>query len=143
MRQSPAWLLFVPVLLLCSCGPAGPARKETYPVTGVVVVDGNEASGVTVTLHDTKGMDAEMPTFSQATTDETGKFSLSTYEGGDGVPEGDYLVTFTWGEFNALSRSMEGDKLKGKYGDAKKSEFKLNVKAGSPIDMGRIELSTQ
>lgn len=135
-------LVVASALHLAACAPQGPPRKATFPVSGVVVVDGQEASGVTVTAHDTKGMDPQMPTYSSATTDESGKFSFSTYAGGDGVPEGDYVLTFSWGEFNPVSRAMQGDKLKGRYSDKDKSTFKLKVEGGK-VDLGRIELSTQ
>ncbi|MBI2481883.1 MAG: hypothetical protein HYV60_25520 [Planctomycetia bacterium] len=112
-------------------------------MNGEVVVDGQPASGVSVTLHDVKGIDGQQPTFSSATTDESGKFSVSTYDAGDGVPVGEYVLTFTWGEFNVVSRSMEGDKLNGKHSDPKTSEHKVTVVAGTPTDMGRIELTTK
>ncbi len=131
------------VCLLTSCGPKGPPRKETFPVTGELIVDGKPAAAVQVTLTDTKGMDQELPTYSSAMTEENGKFSISTYELGDGVPEGDYVVTFVWGELNLFSMQYGGpDKLKDKYSDPKTSTFKIKVEKGKPADMGRIELTT-
>jgi 5-hydroxyisourate hydrolase-like protein (transthyretin family) len=137
-----AWILCAGLIVLCSCSGKPANRKETYRVTGVVVVDGKEAQGVAIDLHNVKGMDPAQPTVSSAMTDETGKFAVSTYDAGDGAPEGEYRLTFTWGEFNAVARSMTGDKLNGKYSDLEKSEIRLKVE-GKPVDMGRVELSTK
>jgi 5-hydroxyisourate hydrolase-like protein (transthyretin family) len=129
--------------LITSCGPKGAPRKETFPVTGEVVVDGQPAATVQVTLTDVKGIDTDMPTFSSAMTNDQGKFAVSTYDLGDGVPEGEYVVTFMWGELNLFSMQYGGpDKLKDKYSDPAKSQFKITVEKGKPADMGRIELST-
>ena len=85
-----------------ACGEHGPPRKETYPVTGQVYVDGAPTNYLAVTCHDTKGMDAAMPTVSSAFTGQDGGFSISTYESGDGVPAGDYVLTFMWGQRGIL-----------------------------------------
>jgi hypothetical protein len=87
-------------------------------------------------------MDGEAPTYTSARTDQDGKFSVSTYEAGDGAPEGQYAVTFVWNQLDRMSMSYQGDKLNGKYADPDSSEFKVTVKAGQPADMGRIELTT-
>jgi len=130
--------------VLASCGPKGLPRKETYPVTGEVLVDGEAASGLQVTLTNVNGMDSELPTCSSAMTDDLGKFAVSTYEQGDGVPEGEYAVTFMWGKLNMFSMQYGGpDQLNDKYNDPKTTTFKITVEPGKPTDMGRIELTTK
>jgi len=130
-------------LVVSACKEETGFRKETFPLTGEVYVDGKPASGVQVTLHDVKGMDREHPTASQAMTDENGKFAVSTYELSDGVPEGEYVLTFMWGEMNLLSMQYGGpDKLKGRYSDPKKSTQRVQVQKGTPPNVGRIELTT-
>ncbi len=53
-----------------------------------------------------------MPTVSSAFTGPDGEFSISTYESGDGVPAGDYVLTFMWGQKEAFSGRYGGpDKL--------------------------------
>ena len=43
-----------------------------------------------------------------------------------------------------ISASYSGpDKLKGRYDDLDAAEFTLKVERSKPIDLGRIELSTQ
>jgi len=141
--SQPRLLVMIAVsLLFCSCSKRD-YGKETIPVTGEVYVDGSPAAELNVTLHNVNGMDASVPTVSATFTKEDGTFALSTFEEGDGVPVGEYVATFEWGQFNALSRSYEKDKLKGKYKDPKKSEFKVSVVEGQPTDMGRIDLKTK
>ncbi|MFV1966544.1 MAG: hypothetical protein ACC628_14055 [Pirellulaceae bacterium] len=130
-------------LLLCSCGEEGPPRKETYPVTGEVYVDGKPVVQLAVRCINVTGIDKADPTFSSAFTDEEGKFEISTYEQSDGVPEGEYILTFEWGQWG-LSGSYGGpDKLKNRYKDPKKSAFHVTVESGKPADVGRIDLSTK
>ena len=131
------------MVLLAACKEETGFRKETFPVTGEVFVDGKPASGVQVTLNDVKGFDQEHPTFSQAMTDDNGKFAVSTYEQADGVPEGEYIVTFMWGQLNMINMQYGGpDKLKDRYVDPKKSTYRIKVQSGTPADMGRVELTT-
>lgn len=128
--------------LVSGCS-GGDNRKPTYPVTGVVLVDGQPAEAVRITLNDVKGMDPNQPTFSETFSDKDGKFAVSTYEQGDGVPEGEYVLTFYWGTINPLNMQYGGeDKLKRKYADPATSKFRIKVENGKPTDMGRIELST-
>ncbi|HID74375.1 MAG TPA: hypothetical protein EYP56_00055 [Planctomycetaceae bacterium] len=131
-------------LLLCGCGEEGKPRKKTYPVTGEVYVDGKPASQLAVRCVSVQGIDKENPTTSSAFTDENGKFEISTYETADGVPEGEYILTFEWGQWNLVSGQYGGpDKLKGRYKDPKKSTVRFKVEGGKPVDLGRIELSTK
>lgn len=139
-----ALLTAATTFVLSGCGGDEPFRKETFPVTGQVFVDGKPASGVKVTLYDVKGVDKEHPTFSSGMTDDEGKFEISTYEAADGVPVGEYVVTFEWGEMNMFTMQYGGpDKLKKRYNDPQKSQFRLTVKEGEPTDMGRIDLTTK
>lgn len=128
---------------LVGCGEDS-NRKPTYPVTGTVHVDGKPVEGIRVELHDQKGLDPKQPTYSSAFTDAEGKFVLSTYENGDGVPEGNYAITYMWGKLNVMSMAYGGpDKLKNKYVDPKKTPFKLSVTKGKPNDLGVVELTTK
>jgi hypothetical protein len=89
-------------------------------------------------------MDAAMPTVSSAFTGQDGGFSISTYESGDGVPAGDYVLTFMWGQKEAFSGGYGGpDKLSNRYTDPKKSPVRFTVEAGKPTDLGRIDLTTK
>lgn len=132
-------------LMIAGCGgDSPPPRKEVIPVSGVVLVDGQAPSSpLSVQCHPVAGMDAAMPTVSQTQTAADGSFKISTYESGDGVPEGEYILTFEWGEFNVMSAQYSGDKFNGRYSDPKKSGFKVKAEKGKPVDLGKIELTTK
>jgi len=119
--------------------------KATFPVKGKVLVDGQPASLVTVTCVPVKPADQSIPN-ATGLTDKDGKFALGTYKAGDGVPEGDYVLTFTWAALSTFKHTSaaanEGDKLNGRYTDAKTSETKFTVKKGPPTDLGEIKLTT-
>jgi hypothetical protein len=137
-------------LLFCFCAFVGcsgdePFRKPTSPVKGKVTVDGAApGSEIQIECHSVNGMDTQHPTMSQTATDADGNFSVSTYEAGDGIPPGEYLLVFSWQDYNVMARSYSGpDKLKGRYSDAKTSQIKLTVKEGEPLDLGVIALTTK
>lgn len=131
-------------VLAASCSRTDPNRKQTFPVTGEVYVDGKPARALAVTCHDVKGLDTKNPTLSSAHTQEDGKFAISTYQQSDGVPEGEYVLTFLWGQMNTFSNTYGGpDKLNGRYKDPKESKVRAKVEKGKPTDMGRIDLTTK
>lgn len=130
-------------LLFCSCAKPSSDRKETFPVTGEIYVDGQPGKEIQVVLHDVN-KNTTNPTYSTTFSGADGKFTVSTYEEGDGVPEGEYAVTFMWGEMNLLTMQYGGpDKLKDKYNDPDKTTFRIKVVKGQPADMGRIDLTTK
>jgi hypothetical protein len=129
---------------MTGCQDAGPPRKQTFPVKGQLVVDGQPPqSSIQIQCHNVAGMDTAMPTISQAIAHPDGGFEIATYQQGDGVPPGDYVLTFNWQAFNAISMSYGGpDKFNGRYNDPKSSTVKFTVK-DRPVDLGTIELSTK
>jgi hypothetical protein len=145
-RPTPLWIVVL-VILFVGCEKKRGDRKETTRVTGQVYVDGVPVPAkepLKILCHNVAGMDKEQPYVSQALTGEDGKFEISTYEKGDGIPAGEYVLTFMWGKMNFFSNSYGGpDKLKGRYKDPKKSEHRLTVEAGKPTDLGRIDLKTK
>jgi 5-hydroxyisourate hydrolase-like protein (transthyretin family) len=136
----PALLLALAVALLPGCKkqPQGPERVPTFPVMGQITVDGKPAATLAIRCHPTG--EPKVALTSTAFTDAEGRFVLGTYEGGDGIPEGDYTLTFQWGQYNLMNGRYSGDKLKKRYSDPKKSEFSVSAKPGAPIDLGVIDL---
>ncbi len=133
-------------LVTSSCGEKrDEGRKTTFPVTGRLLVDGKPpGSPVAVRCYPVEGIDKKQPTVSSAFTANDGAFQISTYESGDGIPEGKYILTFMWGKRNAFTMQYGGpDKLKGRYSNKKKSQIKVTVTAGEPVDLGTIELTTK
>lgn len=147
-RQTVA--IFALALLTLSCARSrGPERVPTIPVTGTVLLDGKPASEVTVTLHRQDTPPGELGVYTAhptGLTDENGKFSLSTYEQGDGIAAGVYVATFQKLKYDAFRNRRGGpDQLKGKYSDEDKSEFKVSVtgEEEAPLNLGSFELSSK
>jgi hypothetical protein len=148
-------LVVLPGLLgLCSCTDSRPGpefKKETAPVMGQVLVDGSPppaSSPIQIHVHavgEVSEVDKEHPSVSSGGTGEDGKFELSTYEKGDGVPLGDYVLTFTWRDFNLMKKQYLGpDKFKNRYVNPKTSEVKFSVEEpGEPVNLGMIQLTTK
>ena len=136
----------VVLLSLSACGtspPTGP-RQETFPVAGQVVIDGVPTEKVVVRFHNQKELGKENALVPSTETGKDGKFKVSSYAESDGVPEGDYVLTFFLREFDLLHMRYTGeDKLNDRYSDPQKSEIKVSVKKGQPSDLGRIELTTK
>ncbi len=130
----------------CGCGESPPDRKETCKVTGQVLVDGKPAESLEIKCHDKAGLDKEMPTESSCLTDKEGRFQFNTYQLGDGVPPGEYRLTFVWGQIDMMSMHYGGpDKLNGRYDHKKplESKFSFTVESGEEEDLGTIELTTK
>ncbi|MFN9719623.1 MAG: hypothetical protein ACK58L_13065 [Planctomycetota bacterium] len=133
------------LLMLTGCGGDAPYRKPTSPLKGKITVDDKEpGSGIQISCHPVAGMDEQHPSVTTAESNPDGTFSLSTYESGDGIPAGEYILLFSWQEFNVMSRNYSGkDKLNGRYADPSKSPIKVTVKEGEENDMGTIQLTTK
>ncbi|MDP1798255.1 MAG: lipoprotein [Planctomycetaceae bacterium] len=131
-------------VMIVGCGRKGPPMKKTYKVTGKVLVDGKEpGSSIQMECHNTGEIDRQMHTFSQSNTKDDGTFEIATYTSGDGVPAGEYKLTFAWQEFNLMSRSYGGpDKLKKRYSDPGKAEIKFSV-VDKSVNLGEINLTTK
>jgi hypothetical protein len=139
------------LLLVTGCGPKDPpmVRDTVNKVTGRILIDGEPEPTVAVRLTRIGGPDASAGTSKMLTpggfTDNDGKFSIGTYEGGadgDGAPDGKYAITIQWGQVNLLGGRYEGDLFNGKYADPDKSEFTVEVKGG-PVEIPTIELTTK
>lgn len=129
--------------LICWGCAEAPDRKETCKVSGQLLIDGKPVDSVAVYCNDVNGMDKAEPTVTACFTGTDGKFSLSTYEKGDGVPPGEYTLTFLWGQFNLNMQYGGPDKLNDRYMDPAKSPVKFKIESGEQKDLGQIELTTK
>lgn len=138
-------MLLMCIALISGCGGEEPFRKTTSPVKGKLTVDGvAPGSAVQIQCHPVAGLDTQHPTASSTDSDPEGNFMISTYNAGDGVPAGEYTLTFAWQEFSLLSRQYAGpDKLKDRYSDPAKSTIRITVKEGEELDLGTIALTTK
>lgn len=114
--------------MLMGCG--GGDGPELVPAGGVVTYKGTPIGKINVMLMPSaggKGMIAE------GTSDETGKFNLSTKEPGDGAMIGDYTVAFNYVPDEVpIMPGMAGAKkvvspIPERYGDAAKSGHTATV----------------
>ena len=125
-------------------GMLGAAPSEVVPTGGAVTVDGGPAEGVCVLLHkaDLKLPLEEVPVVK---TDAEGKFSFTTYKAADGLPPGDYVLTFLWQHHRiAKGNKFSGDdKLNGRYSDPQKSGIALKVVSGVPQQELKFELTSK
>jgi hypothetical protein len=128
-------------LMLAGCGRTNDRLKQAYqdaalakvpvaPVSGIVTVDGLAPAPFTlVMLWDPKKPSANVL---RTICDSEGRFAFTSYEGGDGVPPGTYVVLFA--QFNMgrpLGTFDPPDALKNLYNDPDKNgskpEFQITV----------------
>lgn len=98
-RGKPRRLFFLAALLLsvltaagCSETPTG--RVPVHKTSGVITVDGRAPEGALIVLHP-KSPAGDAPSASGRVKND-GTFELTTYETGDGAPEGEFVVTLDW-----------------------------------------------
>jgi hypothetical protein len=92
-------------------------------------------------LHPTDPQMGKAGLFPHGTADASGRFSLTTYEQGDGAPAGQYRATVTWPVADYVPKTRQEredlltggqppDRLKGRYGRPERSAFVVTVEAG-------------
>jgi hypothetical protein len=120
----------------CGGTKSGPA---TVDVTGTVMLNGAAVDGATVLFSpDIGSNDSRLS--SQATTDSTGRFNLSTHVGGgkfkSGIVSGKYVVAISKLDTAPAKNTFTAPKnlLPPRYADPKTSTFKADVAAGQAND---------
>ena len=114
-------------------------REPTFPVTGKVLLpDGRPAAHATVVLHPVGGPDPA-PVRPRGKVEADGTFKLTTYDGHDGAPAGEYRVTVEL--YLAGPRPDEGpsNRLNPRYAKAESSGLTATVGAG-PTELAPIAL---
>jgi hypothetical protein len=86
------------------CGPSGPDRPKTYPVTGVVTYKGEPVAGANLNFQLADGSG-----YAMAITDASGRYSLQTFEPGDGAVPGEYHVGITKYDQSVVVDDMSDD----------------------------------
>jgi len=124
-------LILAAGLLLTGCGRSGPPRIATHRAAGSVTYQGQPVPGAFVALHpkDQRLTSAPTPT---ATVQPDGTFTLTTYEAGDGVPDGDYVVTLQWRKTVKSGRdyALGPNLLPAKYARPDTSDIVVRIAAG-------------
>jgi hypothetical protein len=145
-------LLFVLLIQGCAGGDETGDRSKVYPVTGKITLSGAPVVGAAVTFSP-KG---QQPV-ALGRTNDSGIYSLTTYDAADGASEGDYTVLVTKagapagsettpapahqtsgpvllqahkpGRRGAKKGDDSGSLLPSKYGDRSKTDLSATVKS--------------
>lgn len=105
-------------------------KKPTFPVLGLVTLDGKPVSGAIVKFTETGPNVGKTPVTAEGMSDEAGRFQLSTYSKFDGCPAGEFVVTVskkTGGPGTPEPEEPPMNLLPAKYGSPK-SPLKVTVK---------------
>src|SRR5262245_3357070 len=136
-------LLAFAALLAASCGRSD--FHKVYPVKGKVLVNGQPAGECIVTLNRTFDDNHPRRVTHYGMTNEHGEFQVTSYNAGDGAPEGEYIVTIEWRERSGvLKNNFEGiDRLGGAYAkpDQTKGQQGFKITVGrEPLELPPFEL---
>lgn len=131
-------LVAAAALFLSACG--GKSRKPTYPVTGKVVFGQTPAARATLVFHPVAGDEPDVPR-PRATVNDDGTFKVTTYDTGDGAPEGEYRVTVEWWLHSGRrdDESPPSNRLHPRYSQPTSSGIVARVEKG-PTELKTIEL---
>ena len=124
------------LLVIALCGGAcwGCSRSANHvavhPVQGEIKFRGQSPEGACVWLVP-KDAKEGVPN-PRATVAKDGSFAVTTYDGNDGAPEGDYVVTVQWYKPVRQDGELVGgpNALPAKYASARTSDLKIRVAAG-------------
>jgi len=87
-------LLLLATVSLAGCGKRHPDRLPVCPTRGEAALAGKPATGALLIFHPTAAI--TLPALPHATVSADGGYAVGTYEGDDGLPEGEYAVTVLW-----------------------------------------------
>jgi len=118
------------LLLFVGCGRGEKNHVAVHPVQGAIQFRGQPMEGALVSLHPKSATD-DVPT-PRATVAKDGTFTVTTYDGNDGAPEGDYVVTVQWYRPVRVGNDLVGgpNVLPAKYALAETSDVQIRVAAG-------------
>ena len=139
------WTVVVAALVLAGCGD-GRSFPKVYEVKGTVLVNGQPANDVQITLHRTSGDALPTAATPQGVSDAKGEFLLTSYNADDGAPNGEYVVTIEWRERTGIMKQdFEGiDRLGGAYAKVEKTKempgFVVKVE-GKPLELPPFKLT--
>ncbi len=134
------------VAAVCGCSGDTEGRKPTHAVSGKVIFNGGPVVGAFVSFAPREGQPV-----ATGRTDNSGRYTLTTYETGDGAVEGNFVAVVTkiaeakaadaGGEHGvdveidvsghgADDEEGSASLLPAKYGSSETSDLEVTVKAG-------------
>lgn len=127
--------------LACSHKPKIENMVPLTKVVGLVHVDGQPHAGIRAYLFPLGEPAEKRKQYKKwnVNTDATGVFSFGTYQFGDGVPAGEYLLAFRWDP--DMVGTPEADRLGSEYFQKDKGYKQITV-GKEMIDLGQIDLKS-
>jgi hypothetical protein len=124
-------MIALAAFVFAGCGQGDAGRVPVHPVQGAIQFRGQPIVGAFVSLHSQNGAMAEIPT-PRATVGSGGQFALTTYDGQDGAPEGEYVLTVQWYKPVRQGNEVVGgpNVLPVKYARPQTSDVIVRVAAG-------------
>ncbi len=113
-------------LVVSGCGgKKDDGRPPVFPARGSVVSKGKSLDGAMLLFHpkDSKLKDVRC----YAKTEPDGTFKVSTYDAGDGAPEGEFTVTITWPTVSVEDGGYGEDRFQGKFNNPQTTPFKATI----------------
>ena len=112
------------------CGKGDKNHVAVHPVQGTIQFRGQPIEGAFVSLCPTSAIEG-VPA-PRATVAKDGSFAVTTYDGNDGAPEGEYVLTVQWYRLVRQGNELVGgpNVLPPKYASAKTSDVKIHVASG-------------
>lgn len=114
----------------CGSKPSDAPAMALHRVRGQVTVNGKAAAGAQVVLYPT-GLTSLGVVTPRGEVADDGSFVITTYEYGDGAPEGTYRATVSWQPILNPNRSEPEygpEQLPAKYQHPETSGFEFEVK---------------
>lgn len=150
------WVLIGMSFCLASCGGNDNSAQygkvlKPVPVHGKVQIDGKpyqpeegKLAQLTIRAVPLKpvGTAADQKINAGVSTgavDPSGEFWMMSYKAKDGLPPGEYALTFSL----ITDPRRKTDALKNRYDTVENSPKKITVEAGKPLDVGTIELTME
>ncbi|BBO34378.1 hypothetical protein [Lacipirellula parvula] len=121
----------IALMAMAGCGEAKPQRTAVFPAKGTITLKGEPAHGAIIALHPKSPLPAGVPA-PRANVDKDGSFAVSTYDSGDGAPEGEYVLTVVWNKLikNGGDVRIGPNVIPTKYGNPTSSDLVVKVTAG-------------
>jgi hypothetical protein len=128
-RSTRAIRIIATLPLLVVLSGCSEERVPVYPVSGKVTYKGQSPAGATVVLHSLGGADTS-DVAPSGTVKDDGSFAITSYEPGDGAPQGEYVATIEWFKFAPELGGAGPNVIPTKYVSAKTSSVKVSVRGG-------------
>lgn len=140
-----AALLLATALFCAGCEQQGIDQQPVFPVQGSLFVNNKPATGAMLTLHPTESTN-QTSLRSLCVVDDEGQFAFSTYTGGDGAPEGVFVLTAYWPDPRQVNTDPDGeseqlapDLLGGRFSAPARSPLRVRVDSSpnvlAPVDL--------